>query len=68
MSSVVLQIDLSSFSLEVLEMCLGKIIGKLLLFDIRNGVDVLELPLSVPVLVEQVVVAPQLLGHLANQM
>lgn len=45
----------------------GQVVRKLLLLNVRNGIDVLKLPLAIPVLVEQVIVAPQFLGHLADQ-
>jgi len=38
------------------------------LLDLRDGVDVLELALAVPVFVEEIVVAPQLLSDLTHQM
>ena len=49
-------------------MCLGQIVGKLLLLNIGDSIDVLELSLTVPIFVEQIVVASQLLGHLSNEM
>ena len=67
MPSVAFQVDLRLLSLQVLQMSLGEVVRELLLLDKRDRVDVLELPLPIPVLVEQVVVAPQLLGDFAHQ-
>lgn len=53
-------------SLEVLQMALRQVVTELLLLDISNGVNILELALSIPVLVEQVVVAAQFLGDLTD--
>ena len=52
---------------QVLEMTLRQVVGELLLLDVGDRVDVLELSLPIPVLIEQVIVAAQLLSHLSNQ-
>ena len=56
---------LSSFV--ILHSLLCEVVGELLLLHIGDSIDVLELPLPVPVLVEEVVVRPQFLSHFSYQ-
>lgn len=56
------------YSLVFFNIILLRIIAELLLFNLRDGFDVLELSLHVPVFVEEVVVAPQFLSNFTNQM
>ena len=41
-----------SRAVQILKMALSQVVRELLLFDISDSVDVLELPLPIPVLVE----------------
>ena len=54
--------------IKVLQMGFGQVVRELLLLNIRDGVNILELSLSVPVLVEEIVVAPQLLSYFTDEM
>ena len=54
--------------IQIFQVTFCKIVWELLLFNIRNGVDVLEFSLSVPILIEQIVIASELLSYLADKM
>lgn len=49
-------------------MIFGEIVWELLLLHIRNGINILELSLSIPILIEEVVVASELLSNFADKM
>lgn len=44
-------------SFKILEVSFSQLVGELLLLNIANGINVLEFSLSVPILVEQVIIA-----------
>lgn len=54
--------------IQIFQVTFCKVVGELLLFDIRNGVNVLEFSLTVPILIEQIVIASELLRNLADKM
>jgi hypothetical protein len=54
--------------IQIFQVTFCKVVGELLLLDIRNGVNVLEFSLTVPILIEQIVITSELLSNLADKM